>query len=383
MLKSIRSVKNLSGKRVLLRADLNVPIKNGIVLEDFKIIRILPTLRFLLRYKCKVILITHLGEPEPGFDHRFSVEPIAARMEELLGKKIAVNRHIRGLRAGSMVGNMKEGDILFFENIRFEKGEKENDPQFASELAALAQIFVNDAFAVSHRAHASVAGIRRFLPSYAGLLMEKELVNMKKALNPKRPLVLMVGGAKIKTKISLLNKYKKKAEKILIGGALANTFLAARGFEVGKSLHDKDSLDLAKNLNTDNILLPLDLIVSSKANGGKTEIKSASKILKSDYIFDIGPRTIKLYSGYLKSAKTIIWNGPMGMFEIKDFRHGTLALARTVAGVSTGKAFGIVGGGETVEALKITGMQNYIDWISTGGGAMLSYLGGEKMPGLS
>jgi phosphoglycerate kinase len=382
MLKNLRKIKDLKEKRVLVRADLNVPIKNGKVLDDFKIIRHLPTLRYLLRYGCKIILVTHLGRPDGKYDHRYSVEPIAKRIKDFLDKEVKVSRRITGLEVESLAGNMEKGEILFLENIRFEKGEKENDKKLASKLAILAQLYVNDAFAVSHRSHASVSAIRKFLPAYRGLLMEKELANMEKALHPKKPLIALVGGAKIKTKISLLNKFKNKADKILIGGALANTFLAAKGFEIGKSFFDKDGLAMAKDSKLKNILLPVDVIVSSNKNGGHTAIKTVAKVEKSDYIFDIGPKTIRLYSGYIKSANTIIWNGPMGVFELNDFRHGTFALAKAVASVSAGKAFGVIGGGETVEALKITGLQDHIDWVSTGGGAMLAYLGGEKMGGL-
>lgn len=381
--KSIRNAKKIAGKRVFLRVDFNVPMKNGRIEEDYKIIAGLPTIRFLLRYNCKVIIATHLGSPDGKKNLEFSVEPIARRLAKILDVKVLFAESCVGFGAGTAVGKIKKGEIAFLENLRFEKGEEKNDMKLAKEWASLADIYVNDAFAVSHRKHASVSAIKKYLPSYAGLLLGEEVKNLEKIIKPKQPLISIIGGAKISTKISFLKKIGRKSFKVLIGGALANNFFVARKFEVGKSLIDKQSIKLAKSLKQSNIILPIDVVVSGRSDGkGKVEAKSVSRVNKDEIILDIGPKTIRLYASFIKKAQTIVWNGPMGMFEKKSFKHGTLSIARLIAARSQGRAFGVVGGGETIEALKMTKMENYVDWISTGGGATLSFLSGEKMPGL-
>ena len=382
-IKSIKKVKKLTGKKVLLRTGFNVPIKDGEIKDECKIINHLPTIRFLLRHKCKVIIITHLGRPTPSKkDKKFSVKPIANRLGIILDKKVKFVRDGIGLKAGTEVSKMKNGEILMFENIRFEKGELKNCKILAKNLAKLADIYVNDAFAVSHRAHASISAIKNYIPSYAGFLLEKEIINLNKALNPQKPLIIIIGGAKMATKIPLIKKLQKKAWRILIGGALANNFFIAHKLEIGRSLVDDQSIKFAKGFKSKNIILPIDVVISNKKSGWRAIAKNVSQVDKNDYIFDIGPKTIRLYTNFIKQAKTIIWNGPMGVFEEEKFKHGSLSIARVIAARSTGSAFGVVGGGETIEALKMTKMIDYIDWVSTGGGAMLSYLGGEKMPGL-
>ncbi len=391
IIKSIRNAKELAGKTVFLRVDFNIPVKNGKIKDDFKIAANLPAIRFLLRYKCRVIIGTHLGRPLKQKNKKeYSTKPIARRLGKLLGKKIGFVDDCVGPKVEEMVSKMKEGEVLMLENLRFYKEEKENDKEFAEKLAHSADIYVNNAFAVSHRAHASVSAIKKYKPSYAGLLLENEIISLKKILRPRKPLVVVIGGAKIKTKLPMLKKIRGSAGKVLVGGALANNFLSALKYEVGKSLVDKENIKLAKKiyskyrfLGNKKIILPLDVVVSKrKDGGGKVSVKNIDKVNKSDVILDIGPRTIKLFSGFIKEAKTIVWNGPMGKFELDHFHHGTLSIARVIAARSTGIAFGVAGGGETVEALKITKMMNYVDWVSTGGGAMLSFLGGEKMPGL-
>ncbi len=398
-IKSIRAVKKIAGKKVFLRADFNIPLKNGKVEDDFKIAASLPTIRFLLRYKCRVIIGTHLGRPlkqagkKTGRQENkkeYSTKPIARRLGELLGRKVKFIDDCVGPKVREAASGMKEGEILMLENLRFYKEEKENDKEFARELASLADIYVNNAFAVSHRAHASVSAIKKYKPAYAGLLLENEVLSLKKILTPRKPLVVVIGGAKIKTKLPMLKKIRRNAGKVLVGGALANNFLSALGYEVGRSLVDEENIKLAKKiyskykfLGNKKIILPLDVVVSKrKDGGGKVSVKDIDKVNKSDVILDIGPRTIKLFSAFIKEARTIAWNGPMGKFESDHFRHGTLSIARVIAARSTGTAFGVVGGGETVEALKMTKMMDYVDWVSTGGGAMLAFLGGEKMPGL-
>lgn len=388
-IKSIRQAKNIAGKRVFLRADLNVPLRMGKtgkakVADEFKIIAALPTIRYLLRYKCKIIIATHLGRPESKGDKRYSTGPVANRLSKILGKKVKFVDDCIGFSAGTEAGKLKNGEILFLENLRYYDEEKNNDLLFAKNLAALADVYVNDAFAVCHRKHASVAAIKNYLPSYAGLLLEKEIINLEKVLKPRQPLILVLGGAKLETKMPLIKKIGKKAYRILIGGALANSILAARGIEIGRSLADKKSIAFAKKIkNQKNIILPVDVVVKTAGkNRGSVKVKNTLKTDKSDIILDIGPETVRLFAGFFKKAQTIIWNGPMGIFEDKNFKHGSLNVARAIATRSGGNAFGAAGGGETIEILKMSGMIDNMDWVSTGGGAMLSYLGGEKMPGL-
>ena len=381
-IKSIKSLDGqLAGKRALLRVDYNVPVENGRVKDDFKIRKQLPTLEFLLKKKAKIIIVTHLGKPGGKYDRKYSVKPIADSLGALIHKNILFAENFD--EAKKVTEKMSGGELLMLENIRFFSGEEKNESGFGKELAELADIYVNDAFAVSHRAHASVAAIREYLPAYAGLLLEQEVENLSKALDPAEPQVAIIGGAKLATKIPLIKKLAAKSEFVLLGGALANNFFAARGFSVGKSLVEPKSVKLAGELmKRGNIILPADFVVSATEAGERAEVRAVDRVKNDEYIYDIGPQTVRQYARYIKEAATIVWNGPMGVFEKEHFKHGTLSVARLVAARSTGSAFGIVGGGETVEALKMTRMLEYVDWVSTGGGAMLSYLGGEPMPGL-
>jgi len=383
----IRSIRDLgdklSGKKVLVRADFNVPIENGQVKDEFKLVQQLPTIRFLLRYNARIILLTHLGRPKSDKDRQeFSVKPIATELGRILDQKVKYVDDTSGLKAGDAVGNLADKGVLMLENVRFEAGEKKNDKKLAQRWADLADIYVNDAFAVCHRRHASVDAIKELMPSYAGLLLEKEISSLEAALHPEEPLMVVLGGAKLETKVPLLKRLHKKADKVLLGGALANNFLAAKGLETGKSMTDDKSIGFAKRFRSDKLILPEDVVVSRKQEEWQADSKNINRVSKDEYIFDIGPKTVKLFSHYIKKANTIIWNGPMGLYEEEQFRHGTLAIARVVATRSKGHAFGVAGGGETVDALKMTNMLEYVDWVSTGGGAMLSYLGGEEMPGL-
>lgn len=381
-IKKIEDVKNLAGKRVILRSDFNVPIKNGIIQDEFKILQQMQTITFLIEEGAKIILITHLGDPDPeDIQKKFSVQPIAERIGKILKRDIHIIKDFKDVKAGHFITNMKNGELVMLENIRFYKGEKNNDKNFAKKLASLGDIYINDAFAVSHREQASLSAIKKYLPSYAGLLLEEEIKNLNKALNPEQPLVAVMGGAKISTKINIIRRMVKRGRYVLIGGGLANNFLAAKGFEIGKSIRDKESIKLAMSLNSHKIVLPIDVLVSTSEHG-KATVRKITQVDKDDYIFDIGPETTRLYSSFIKKANTIIWNGPMGFFEMKQFSYGTMLIARAIGARSKGKAFGVVGGGETVEAMKKSDMFDCIDWVSTGGGAMLSYLGGEKMPGL-
>lgn len=385
---SIRQVKNLKNKRVFVRVDLNVPIKNGRISDDYKIVSILPTIRHLVRYKAVVILATHLGRPNSKKDQQFSTKPIALRLSKYLGRKVLHVDDCIGEKVEKEIGTAREGQVILLENLRFYNEEKKNDSKFAKQLAKSADIYVNEAFAVSHRKHASISAIKKYLKSYAGLLLESEIVNLSKIFKPIKPLIAIIGGAKVETKTPLIKKLNKSAEKILIGGALANNFLKALGLEVGKSLVDDDSVKFAKKFKSSKLVLPIDVIVTNgsiktlaKKKKIKIQVKNVHDVKKGDVILDIGPETMRFYSNFINKAATLIWNGPMGYFESDRFKHGTLTIARSVAIRSRGKMFGVAGGGETVEALKMTDMMNEVDWVSTGGGAMLTFLGGGKMPG--
>ncbi len=386
-IKSIKQVGNLAGKRVLLRVDFNVPVKKGRILDDYKIRRGLATIQFLLKNKAKIILVTHLGRPlaRKLTDERrkeYSLKPVATRLNKLLCQKVKFIPDIEGFEAATAAGKMKAGEIALLENIRFVTGEKENSRRLSKSLAQLADFYVNDAFAVSHRKHASVAAIKNYLPSFAGLLLAEEVVNLSRVFNGREPLVAVVGGVKIDTKLPLLKKLHRRAYRILVGGALANNFLAARGFEIGRSVADEESVKLARKIKYKNIILPVDAVVSHRRDGSQATVKPINRIIKLDYIYDIGPGTIRLYADFIRKAQTLIWNGPLGWFENEKFKHGTLSIARLIAARSRGRAFGVVGGGETVEALRLTRSAGYVDWVSTGGGAMLSFLAGQPMPGL-
>lgn len=371
---------NIKNKKVFLRADLNVPLEKGRIKDENKIIEALPTFRFLLRYGCSVIAATHIGRPK-GRQKKYSTKPVAKRLNRMLGgRKLEYVNSITGKEAQKKAENLRPGRILFLENLRFEEGEEKNSARFAKDLARMADIYVNEAFSVCHRKHASVAAIKKYLPCFKGMLLSSEIENLNKIKQPKRPLVILMGGAKIKTKIKLIDKLEPKASKIMIGGALANNFLKAEKHEIGRSLSDKQSVRTAKRIKSKKILLPIDAIVKSQR--GQVAAKNINNINKGDKILDIGPKTVKLFSYHLKKANTIVWNGPMGMFEDDLFKHGTLSLARSMAGRAKGPAFGVAGGGETVEALELAQVRKHLDWVSTGGGAMLSYLGGDKMPGL-
>lgn len=384
----IKNIKKLSGKRVLVRVDFNVVVKNNKVIDNAKIKAALPTINYLLKKNAKVILISHLGRPteskvksqksiksEVG---RFSLRPVAKSLEELLGEKVKFIDDCVGEKVKREIKKIKDSEIVLLENLRFYKQEMENSKRFAKSLASFADIYINDAFAVSHRAHSSLAAITEYLPSYAGFLMEKEIKNLSVLFNPKKPYIVLLGGAKLKTKIKLIGALSKKADKILAGGAIANQFLRMQGCETGKSLIKKNIINLPFN---DKIFLPKDVIVAKKiSEKADAQAKNIKNVLKDDIILDIGPETIREYAEILKSAKTILWNGPMGMFEIKKFANGSLALAKVIA--CSRKAFTVCGGGETVAVLNQTKMKRFIDCVSTGGGAMLAYLAGEEMPGV-
>ncbi|KKR21373.1 MAG: Phosphoglycerate kinase [Parcubacteria group bacterium GW2011_GWE2_39_37] len=382
-IKSIRQIKDFAGKKVLLRADFNVPIAKGKVNEDYKLVKSLPMIRYLMRYGAKLVIVTHMS------NEKQSTQPVARRLSQLLGRPVKFIPDSIGEKPNTAVDKLKDKEILFLQNIRFNKEEETNDKRFAKELSRPYDLYINDAFGVSHREHASLSAIKKFLPSFAGFTVEEEVTNLNKSLKPKKPLTVIIGGAKISTKVPIIKNFINKAEYILIGGAIANDFLKSLGYEVGKSLVGNDEqmiktvIKLYKKAGNKKIILPLDFVVSKKKDGsGKLFVRLVNNVEQDDIILDIGPKTISFYSQFIKKANTIVWNGPMGLFENEKFKHGTMAIAKLVAARSKGQAFGIAGGGETVEALKLSKMFDYVDWVSTGGGAMLDYLGGAKMPGL-
>lgn len=378
----------LSGKKVFLRLDLNVPLAGQKIVEDYKIKAALPSIKALLEREAKVIVASHLGEPlvggklVPRAKTLFTVKAIASRLGELLGQPV---RFLAGQDLAILkkqISQAKE-QVIVIDNLRFWPGELINDVDFAKELASLADFYVNDAFAVSHRLQASVAAIKDFLPSFAGLLLEQEVTNLSRALKPKQPLVVILGGAKVSNKVNLIRSLGRKATKVLIGGGLANNFLAAQGYNIGRSLVDPESISLAQQLIKElgnKLIIPSDVIVATAS--GQPALRLPNQVSSQENILDIGPATIKEFSRQIKSGKTIVWNGPLGKFEDEHYKNGTLFIAREIAWQSRGSAFGLVGGGETVAALQITKMSGYIDWVSTAGGAMLTFLGGEPMPGL-
>jgi 3-phosphoglycerate kinase len=383
---TLEKITNLKNKTVFLRVDFNVELDKGKVKEDYRIVAELETINYLLNKGAKLIIATHLGEPKGAPEAKYSLKPVALRLKTLLKKPVKFLPETVGPKVVKAVKELKAGEIIMLENLRFNAGELTNDSKFAKELASLADIYVNDAFAVCHRDQASVSAIKKYLPSSAGLLLEKELIALNRILKPVKPLVIIMGGAKISTKEPLISKLYKSSSHILLGGALANNFFKYQKLEIGKSLFDEDSLVYVKKFFkgkklVPKIIIPVDVVVKTKT--GSAKVCRPEEVKSSDSILDIGPETISLYSTYIKKAQTLVWNGPMGEFEEASFKHGTMAIALLVAARSSGKAYGLVGGGETVAALELTKMAEYVDWVSTAGGAMLTYLGGGKMPGLS
>lgn len=389
-LKSLKNnYKKISSQTVFLRVDFNVPVYNSKVKEGFKIKQSLETINFLLKQKCKIILASHLGQPQNGYEVKYSMLPVSKYLSKILDEKIIFLdfKKFNDFKKIRTEINNNQNQIFLMDNLRFYSGEERNCKKLGKSLASLADIYVNDAFAVSHRANSSVSAIRLGrIPAFMGFLLEKEIINLNKILYPKKPFVVVMGGAKISTKIPIIKKLYKKASYILIGGALANNFYLSNGYNVGQSLVDKKGMNLVKKYkDSKKIILPVDFVVkknNNKVGRERVSLKNIGQIENDDIILDIGPESILLFSKYIKKAQTICWNGPMGMFEEPDFKKGTVVIAFEIASRASGRAFGVAGGGETIEALNLSGMSEYMDWVSTGGGAMLSYLSGEKMPGL-
>jgi phosphoglycerate kinase len=383
---------NLRGKRVFIRVDFNVPLKDGAVTDDTRIRESIPTLRLVIQKGGRLVVASHLGRPKGGPDSKYSLLPVAKKLEELIGRTVRFSSDCVGPVPESKSKSLGEGDILLLENVRFHPQEEKNDESFSKQLAALCDgIFICDAFGSAHRAHASVVGITRFVKqSAAGLLMEKELAYLGKAItNPARPFVAILGGAKVSDKIEVVENLMKIADAMLIGGGMAYTFLKADGQPIGKSLVEDDKLDLARRLRAEAqekkfaLLLPVDHIVGAEFKPGTaTQTVSVSATPDGWMGLDIGPKTIDTYRQKIASAQTIVWNGPMGVFEMPMFAKGTLEVARAVAAATTGGATSIVGGGDSVAAIHLCGVANKISHISTGGGASLEFLAGRKLPGV-
>lgn len=418
-IKPIIKVKNLSGKKILLRVDFNVPIKNGKVQDEMRIEKSLPTIKFLLQKGARVILVSHLGRPK-DFDKKLSLKPVVACLEKLLNKKVGFidyrhceeslrptlqspsSKKISSRKMGDSDGRpdanrnslgmtlskMRNGEVMMLENIRFFADEEANTGELAKQLSKLADLFVLDGFAVAHRPAASVSGVAKYLPSYAGLLLAEEITVLTKVMeNPKKPLVVVLGGAKAETKIPVLKNLLPKATHVLLGGGIANTYFWAKGHKIGQSIINKEyKKDILKYCSNKKVIMPVDVVVG-EADGEDAQViltKSKFIIHNSKFaIYDIGPATVRLFAGYIKNAQTIIMNGAMGMFEVHPYEYGTNALSEIFAARAKGKAFGVAGGGETVEVLRKRGIINQVDLVSTGGGAMLEFLSGKKLPGVA
>ncbi|QNU67870.1 phosphoglycerate kinase [Ruminiclostridium herbifermentans] len=379
---------DVAGKKVIVRVDFNVPLDaNGKITDDKRIVGALPTIKYLVDKGAKTILVSHLGRPKDGFEDKFSMKPTAVRLGELLGKNVIMAKDVIGEDAKAKAAALQSGEVLMLENVRFHKEETKNNPDFAKELASMAEIFVNDAFGTAHRAHASTAGLADYLPAVCGFLIKKEIEIMGKALaNPARPFVAILGGAKVSDKIAVIENLIDKVDTLIIGGGMAYTFLKAKGYNIGTSICEEDKVELAKNLMEKaaakgvSLLLPSDNAVAKEFNNDSEKQIVASNAMPDGWMgMDIGPVTIEKYASAIKDAKTVIWNGPMGVFEFANFATGTKEVAKALA---ESGAISIVGGGDSAAAVEQLGFADKITHISTGGGASLEYLEGKILPGI-
>ena len=385
--KTIKDI-NIEGKKVLVRCDFNVPMdENRNIMDNTRIVAALPTIKYLLEKNCAIILCSHLGRPKGEFKPEFSLKPVAKELSRLLDKEIIMAEDVIGKDAKTKAANLQNGQIMLLENVRFHKQETDNDPEFAKELASMAEIYVSDAFGAVHRAHASTAGDAAYLPAVAGFLIEKELKFLGKAIsNPERPFIAILGGAKVSDKIGVIDNLLEKVDVLIIGGGMAYTFFKSMGYGVGKSICELDKLDLAKEAMEKakqkgvKLMLPVDTRV-----GKEYKEDTESKVVKYTEIphdwegLDIGDETIKMFSDELRKAKTVVWNGPLGLFEFPQFAIGTNAIAKVLSEID---ATTIIGGGDSAAAVKKAGLEDKMTHISTGGGASLEFLEGKKLPGI-
>jgi phosphoglycerate kinase len=376
----------VTGKRVIVRVDLNVPMKDGRVADTLRIDRQAPTVRELAEKGARVIVLSHFDRPAGKIVPSMSLKPIVVPFATSIGRFVAFAEDCIGPKAADAVAKLKDGDVLLLENTRFHAGEEKNDPEFAKSLAELGDIYVNDAFSAAHRAHASTEGIAHLLPSAAGRAMASELSHLKKALEtPQRPVMAVVGGAKISTKIDLLKNLASKVDVLVVGGAMANTFLAAKGFQVGKSLCEHDQRDTAREILSDKVMLPVDVVVAEELRqGAHNRITALDDVTPYEMILDVGPRTIMAFGKKLRTMKTLVWNGPFGAFETPPFDRGTVAAAKAVAEATReGLLLSVAGGGDTVAALNHAGVAEDFSYVSTAGGAFLEWLEGRVLPGVA
>jgi phosphoglycerate kinase len=389
---TFKTLKDLDprGKRILLRVDLNAPFENGTLSDGTRIDRIMPTIRNLADRGGKVILVAHFGRPK-GFDPKETLGPAVAEVAKRLGKPVPLARDCIGIDALSLIETMKDGDVIALENTRFHQGEEKNDPAFLAALAANGDVYVNDAFSAAHRSHASTEGLARKLPAYAGLTMEAELTALNKALgNPRKPVAALVGGAKVSSKLELLGNLVSKVQILIIGGGMANTFLAARGLNVGKSLCEHDLVKTARAIEAKakkagcQIILPVDAVVSKEFKAGAANrVVDVKGVAADEMILDAGPKSVAAVNAALDKAKTLVWNGPMGAFEIAPFDAGTVSVAKEAARLTkAGALLSVAGGGDTVSALNHAGAADDFTYVSTAGGAFLEWMEGKVLPGV-
>ena len=385
--KTVKEI-DLKGKKVFVRCDFNVPMdENQNITDNRRIVAALPTIKYLIEQNCKVILASHLGRPKGEVKPEFSLAPVAAELSKQLGQEVLMAKDVIGESAKSLAANLQEGQVMLLENVRFHREETDNDPEFAKELASMAEVFVNDAFGTAHRAHASTEGISHYLPSVSGFLIEKELKFLGDALNnPERPFVAILGGAKVSDKIGVIDSLLEKVDTLIIGGGMAYTFFKAQGYEVGNSLCEPDKCELALSLMEKaknkgvKLILPVDTKVGKEFKPD-TESKTVAwtEIPEGWEGFDIGEKTIEMFKNELKTAKTVVWNGPLGLFEFDQFAIGTNAIAHALAEID---ATTIIGGGDSAAAVEKAGLADKMTHISTGGGASLEFLEGKKLPGI-
>jgi len=386
--KTIEDIE-LNGKKVLVRCDFNVPLdENRNITDDTRITAALPTIRYLLSKQAAVILCSHLGRPKGEFNAKYSLAPVAARLTELLGQEVKLAKDVIGPDADALTSSLKPGEVMLLENVRFHKEEEKNDPEFAKKLASYAEVYVNDAFGTAHRAHASTAGVADYLPAVCGYLINKEISIMGKALDdPKRPFVAILGGAKVSDKIGVINNLLEKVDTLIVGGGMAYTFVKAMGGSIGKSLCEDDKLDYAREMLEKakargvNFLLPVDNVAAKEFAADAEAFTVKTDEIPDDLMgLDIGPETVDMFSEAIKNAGTVVWNGPMGVFEFDRFANGTRAIAKAVA---ESNSVSIIGGGDSAAAIQQLGFADKMTHISTGGGASLEFLEGLELPGIA